>query len=105
MYSEETIRKVWQKGRARSDRSAELWRQDECGAWMQRSQYGEASAAFGWKIERISAGRADDVAVLRPFHFANAYDISSGRPHCRVTADRSGLGADAHTEEPRNRTL
>ncbi|MGE5336467.1 MAG: hypothetical protein ACM3PU_01475 [Gemmatimonadota bacterium] len=105
MFSEETIRKVWQKGRARNDRAGELWRQDECGAWMHRPRYGDASAEFGWKIDRTSVGGENDVDGLRPFHVANSYDIANGRPHCRVTADRSGLGGDAHTEEPRNRTL
>ena len=103
MYSEETIRKVWQKGRAGGDRPGDTWRQDECGAWMRRSQYGEAGAEFGWKIERTSTGGGGEVEGLRPFHVANAYDIANGRPLCRMTADRTGLAADAHTQEPRNR--
>ena len=105
MYDEETIRKVWQKGRARNDRAPDTWRQDECGAWMQRSRYGDAKADFGWKIEHTSAGATSDADSLRPFHVANSYDIANGRAHCRVTADRTGLGADAHTDAPRNRAL
>jgi hypothetical protein len=103
MYSEETIQKVWQKGRASGDQPADTWRQDECGAWIRRSQYGDSDGEFGWKIERVAAGGADDAASLRPFHVGNSYDIAVGRPHCRVTADRTGLAATARTEVPRNR--
>lgn len=103
MFSEEMIQQVWQKGRARNEQPADTWRQDECGAWMHRLQYGDARGDFGWKIERIAAGAADDVANLRPFHVANGYDIATGHARCRVTEDRTGLTGDAHTDTPRNR--
>lgn len=103
MYSKDLIRTVWQKGRASRDHDAEQWRQDECGAWMQRAQYGDARAEFGWKIERVAPGAADDSDSLRPFHIANEYNVAAARPHCRVTADRTGLAGDAHTLQPRNR--
>ena len=105
MFSEGTISRVWQKGRASRDHDAGEWRQDECGAWMRRSQYGDAHAEFGWKIESVAAGAADDVDSLRPFHIANEYNVAAGRAHCRVTADRTGLTGDAHTTVPRNREV
>ncbi len=105
MHDEDTIRTVWQRGRASGEYPADTWRQDECGAWMRRSQYGEATAEFGWKIERVAPGGAKDADALRPFHVANSYDIANGRPHCRITADRTGLTATARTDEPRNRPL
>jgi hypothetical protein len=103
MYSDELIRKVWRRGRASGERTDDEWRQDECGAWMRRSQYGETNGEFGWKIERTSPGSASEPDNLRPFHVRNAYDIANQRAHCHVTADRTGLGATAHTEELRNR--
>lgn len=105
MYNDETVQKVWRKGRASGERLDDEWRQDECGAWIRRAQYGETDSEFGWKIERTSPGGGDDADSLRPFHVRNAYDIANQRPQCRVSADRTGLGATAHTEEPRNREL
>ena len=104
-FDEETIQAVWEKGRATLERDATLWREDECGAWMNRNEYGNPEAEFGWRIVTVVAGMATTVEHLRPFHSANGFDIANGRPHCRVTADRVGLTPVQHADTPHNRAL
>ena len=57
-FSSETIDKVWQKARGMTEPSAEIWRRDECGAWIKRDQYGHEQSEFGWRIENVLARRA-----------------------------------------------
>lgn len=102
---EDTIQKVWEKGRAAADRPAAQWRTDECGAWMHRAQYGNSESEFGWKIQNVSAGGADIVENLRPFHYENDFDVANRGPHCRVTADRTGIAPSQLVGAPRNRRV
>lgn len=100
--SETVIQAVWEKARGKPDRDTSVWRQDECGAWLQRDQYGNERSEFGWKIENVVPGSADEPGNLQPFHCSNSFDIANGRPHCRVTADRKGLGPEQYVDQPRN---
>ena len=79
------------------------WRQDACGACMQREQYGHEDAEFAWKLEKVSPGGADSADNLRPFHRSNGHDVASGRAHCHLTADRANLPAEKYAAPPRNR--
>jgi len=94
---------VWQHGRAMPEADPAHWRQDGCGAWMRREQYGHEDAEFGWKLEKVSAGGPDSAENLRPFHHGNGYDVANGRAHCRLTADRANLPAEKYAMPPRNR--
>jgi hypothetical protein len=101
----ELIDAVWEHGRTMPEADPALWRQDACGAWMRRDQYGLESSDFGWRAENISPGGADTPGNLRPFHWRNRYDVAEGKPHCRVCADRSGVPAEKYARPPRNRTI
>lgn len=104
-YSEQLIQQVWEKARASSDCDAELWREDECGAWINRRHYGDTNSGFGWKIVNVTPGKPDTLDNLRPFHHRNAYDLANQRAKCHVTADRTGLATFEHTSKPRNRNI
>jgi hypothetical protein len=104
-YSEDIVQKVWEKGRAMPDQDPTQWRQDDCGAWMHRAQYGAEEAEFAWKIENVAAGEADEVDNLRPFHQANFFDRNTGKAKCHLTADRQGLRPTEHIDRPRNKVL
>jgi hypothetical protein len=93
---------VWQHGRVMPEADPAQWRQDACGAWMRREHYGHESD-FGWKLERIAPGGADSADRLRPYHWRNGYDVSTGKPHCRLTADRGNVPAEKYATPPRNR--
>jgi hypothetical protein len=104
-YGEQVIQQVWEKARANGEMNAELWREDECGAWINRQQYGNANSDFGWKIVDFALGGPDTPENLRPFHHRNAYDLANQQAKCRVTADRTGLATFEHTVQPRNRNI
>ena len=38
-FSEELIQQVWETARGMTELSPELWRRDECGAWIRREHY------------------------------------------------------------------
>lgn len=102
-YSDEMVERIWEKGRAIPDKDPTEWRKDECGAWISHDQYGSQRSEFGWKIENISLGEPVDPDHLRPFQRDNAFDRATGRPHCRVTADRGDVPATARIDSLRNR--
>jgi hypothetical protein len=99
----ELIDAVWQRGRVVPEADEMHWRQDACGAWMRRDHFGRGDSEFGWKAEKISTGEAATADTMRPFNVHNHYDIANGRPHCRMTADRSNVPAEKYARPPRNR--
>lgn len=103
--SEELVEQVWEKARASFDADSGLWREDECGAWISRIQYGHQNTDFGWRIENVSAGGADILENLRAFHHGNSFDRASGHPKCHVTADRTGLASSERTFQLRNKNI
>ncbi len=105
MFGDDMIQAVWDKGRTMPEQNPEEWRRDQCGAWMRRDQYGNEGSEFGWKIENPTTGTPDDVDNLQPVHCSNDFDIASGQPHCRTTADRTGLLPGQSITRPRNRDL
>lgn len=104
-YSEQLIQQVWEKGRANGDISRDLWREDECGAWISRPDFGKADSEFGWKIVNVTPGAPDTPENLRPFHQRNGYDLASHQAKRHVTADRTGLPTFERTFQPCNRKI
>ena len=102
-FSKETIEKVWLHARAATELDPEVWRKDECGAWIRREHYGREDSEFGWNIVNVSAGEPDALENLRPMHHANRYDRANRRARCKVKADQAGLPATGRVREPRNR--
>jgi hypothetical protein len=99
-----TVQKVWELGRATQERDPAQWREDECGAWMQREQLNNANSEFGWHIRNIEAGGGDNPGNLRPFHVENEYNLMAHGPECRITADRAQVAPTAKLGKPRNRS-
>lgn len=104
-HSEQLIQQVWEKARASGDVDTDLWREDECGAWISRPDYGKTESAFGWKIVNVTPGAPPTLENLRPFHHRNAYDLANHHAMCHVTADRTGLATFEHSSDPRNRSI
>jgi hypothetical protein len=102
-FPEDAIQAVWERGRALPDQDPLRWRQDQCGAWIQRDHYANTASEFGWKIERVALGDAANLTNFQPFHVANSYAIATGEAHCRSTADRRHQAPSGHIVEPRNR--
>lgn len=98
----QVIDAAWECGRVVPEADASIWRQDECGAWMRREQVGRQTE-FGWKIRSVSTSAEQTSDDLRPLHWRNDFDVATGEPRCRVTADRSSTPGGEYVRPPRNR--
>lgn len=104
-FERDQIETAWERGRTMPEADPSVWRQDACGAWIRRDQFGRNSSEFGWKIENIAGGGSAMAAVLRPFHCRNRFDTANRRPHCAVRADRAGVPSGEFAGPPRNRAV
>jgi hypothetical protein len=102
-WKEELVETVWRQARLVPEADATVWRQDVCGAWIRRDQFGHEDAEFGWTIENVSGGGADTPQNLRAFHVRNHFEQGGQKPHCHATADRTGVPAGEYVTPPRNR--
>ncbi len=104
-FSEEVIQQVWDKARTSLDVDGTTWRQDECGAWIGRHEYGKRDGEFGWTIRNVSAGGPDTPENLRAFHHSNGFNPAVGHAVCAVSADRDGVPAYGRSFKARNKEL
>lgn len=86
-FSKEMIQAVWEKGRIVGKDYANEWRKDQCGAWINRSEYGSRTSIYGWEIDHISPEGGDILSNLRPLQWKNNVAKSEGRLKCPVTAE------------------
>ena len=87
-FDDDTIRQVWEKGRAVSNNDPNVWRKDECGAWIRRTEHGNRDSQYGWEIDHIDPEGGDELANLRPLQWENNVATSdTGQLTCVVTAE------------------
>jgi hypothetical protein len=53
-------------------------------------------------LEFTHENSPDSLENLQPFHWNNDFDIANDKPHCRVTADRTGLLPTQDIDMPHN---
>lgn len=80
------VEQVWKKGRIVEGNDPNIWRQDRCGAWMQRLLHGNRNSQYGWEMDHIHAHGPDDVSNLQPLQWENNVDKSDGMLKCNVTS-------------------
>lgn len=88
-WDEATKRAVCGKGKIAGTNDPNVWRLDECGAWMHYPSHGNRNSQYGWEIDHIkpsSQGGSDDVSNLRPLQWQNNASKNDGRLKCAVTA-------------------
>lgn len=88
-FSEYIIQKVWEKGKVVPGNDPNVWRNDQCGAWIGRSYYGNRNSQYGWEIDHItpvSEGGGDELYNLRPLQWGNNVSKQNGRLTCSITA-------------------
>jgi hypothetical protein len=84
--SEDLLQRVWEKGDA-ANFDSEIWRKDQCGAWISRIRHGDRNSDYGWEIDHITPDGGDDPSNLRPLQWKNSLEKATGGLKCPVTAD------------------
>jgi 5-methylcytosine-specific restriction endonuclease McrA len=87
------IQQVWEKATLVSGIDPNIFRKDQCGAWIGRQQYGNRKSSYGWEIDHItpeSQGGSDELSNLRPLQWENNMSKSSGNLVCVVTSKGTG---------------
>lgn len=91
-FNEELVQAVWeQKSRVVPEQDPNIWRKDECGAWVRRDHYQNRDSEFGWNIDYITPGGLEEPANLRVLQWKNYVAGGVGRVVCKITADRGGI--------------
>lgn len=87
-YEKEIVDAVWQLAEKVDGNDSALWRKDECGAWINKLEYGKRHSSFGWEICDLSLGRRPGtLSALRPMQWENYVDHIAAITQSRVTAD------------------
>jgi hypothetical protein len=85
-----TILFVWNKAQSVPGFDASIYRKDSCGAWIQRSAYGDLGD-YGWEVDHIrpvAHQGTDDLSNLQPLHWQNNRGKGDSYPHwsCSISA-------------------
>lgn len=87
-YEKEIVDAVWELAETIDGNDSALWRKDECGAWINKLEYGKRHSSFGWEICDLSLGRRPGtLSALRPMQWENYVDHIAAITQSRVTAD------------------
>lgn len=86
-FSEDIVQKVWEKGQIVSENNPNVWRKDECEAWIHRASHGNRDSVYGWEVDHINPNGGDDISNLRPLQWINNAEKSEGRLTCPVVSD------------------
>lgn len=94
-WTEEEKLEIWAKGTPCPPNDPNIWRKDQCGAWMHYSEYGapskdEPHTSYKWQIDHIkpeSKGGEDIVSNARPLQWYNNDSRQNGLLKTKVTAN------------------
>lgn len=86
-FDEDTIQKVWEKGKKVNNNDSNIWRKDDCNAWIQRSKHGDRDSKYGWEIDHIDPDGSNSLSNLRPLQWKNNVDKKDGKLKCNVTSN------------------
>lgn len=88
-FDSDTVDKVWNKGNIVGKNDPQIWRQDQCGAWIKKNEYGNTKSEYGWQIDHItpvSKGGSNSLSNLRPLQWENNEKKSDGNLKCAKVA-------------------
>ncbi|MFH1288139.1 MAG: HNH endonuclease signature motif containing protein [bacterium] len=88
-FSDYIVQRVWEKGEIIPGNDPNVWRKDQCKAWIGRVYYGDRNSQYGWEIDHIRPapeGGSDELYNLRPLQWTNNVSKRDGRLTCAVTS-------------------
>lgn len=94
-WTKEEIQAIWEKATIVVGYNPNLWRKDQCGAWIYRLYYGAAAVgephtSYRWQIDHIkpqSKDGQDVVSNARPLQWFNNNSRQNGRLKTKITSD------------------
>lgn len=88
-YTEYELKIIWEKATIVSNNDPDVWRKDQCGAWIGRNFYGNRQNEYGWECDHIkpaSFGGPNSLSNIRPLQWKNNAARQNGRLTPAVTA-------------------
>lgn len=83
LHTEDMILKVWKKGQIDEYNIPNNFRKDNCGAWIERTEYENEISPFGWYIDKIKRDvDSEDITNLYPVHYKNNERNHDGTINC-----------------------
>lgn len=90
-FTNEQIRRIWEKAFPDPENDPDVYRKDECGAWIARSEYGNRLSNYGWEIDYIippsQGGEEEKLSNLRPLMWENKLSRSESGLLCVIVAE------------------
>ncbi len=83
-FTDNLIQTVWNKARIVEGFDKDRFRKDACGAWIQRSEYGNHKSQYGWDIDHVLPrllGGGDEEINLRPMQWQNNLSKADDFPY------------------------
>jgi len=88
-FDDETVDKVWNKGREVPGRDPDSTRQDSCGTPMSKDDYGNRDSNSGWEIDHKDPNGGDNLSNLQPLQWENNLNKSDGELKCKCSDEES----------------
>lgn len=94
-WSNDEIQKVWEKADIVPNNDPNVFRKDQCGAWIRRDLYGapskdESHTSFKWQIDHIKPQSKEGKDILsnaRPLQWFNNDSRQNSRFKTKITSD------------------
>ena len=86
-FDDETIDRVWNKARSVPNKDPDTIRQDACGTYMKKDDYGNRDSEHGWEIDHKDPNGGDNLSNLQPLQWENNVNKSDGELKCKCNKD------------------
>lgn len=69
--NDEKVQRVWEKANLVAHHDSNVWRKDQCGAWIHRAAFGKnaSDSQYGWQARHVKSNGSDDLSNLIPLQW------------------------------------